>query len=93
MDGKSATCERDRLPAPVNARIGSLEVDFLWRHSRLVVETDGYRYHRGRTAFEGDRERDLALRMQGYQVLRLTHRQLTAAPRRVAELLKRLPAP
>lgn len=41
-------CRRHRLPMPeVNVRIGRHLVDFLWREQRLVVETDGYRYHRG----------------------------------------------
>jgi very-short-patch-repair endonuclease len=54
---------RHRLPDPeVNAQVGGLEVDFLWREQRLIVETDGYRYHRGSAAFEADRERDNRLR-------------------------------
>ena len=78
-------CRRHRLPAPeVNVRIGSREVDFLWREQRLIVETDGYRYHRGATAFEDDHERDLDLRSQAYDVLRLTYRQITKDPTRAA---------
>ena len=46
-------CRRHRLPLPeANQRIGRYEVDFLWRDRSLIVETDGYRYHRGRQAFE-----------------------------------------
>ena len=42
-------CRRHRLPTPeVNARIGPFIVDFLWRDRALIVETDGYRFHRGR---------------------------------------------
>lgn len=45
-------CKRRHLPTPeVNVRIGPHLVDFPWRERRLVVETDGYRYHRGRQAF------------------------------------------
>jgi len=81
-------CRRIRLPMPaVNVRAGGFEVDFLWPERRLVVETDGYRYHRGRAAFEDDRERDLALRALGYEVIRLSARQLER-PGPVAELLK-----
>jgi very-short-patch-repair endonuclease len=84
-------CRRHRLPAPeVNVRVGRHLVDFLWREHRLVVETDGYRYHRGRAAFEGDRDRDLDLRAMGYEVVRLSFRQVTGDPRRVALLLSRL---
>jgi predicted transcriptional regulator of viral defense system len=55
-------CERAALPSPeVNARVGDHVVDFLWRHARLIAETDGYRYHRGRANFEQDRARDAQL--------------------------------
>lgn len=82
-------CRRHNLPIPeVNARIGRLTVDFLWPRRRLVVETDGYRYHRGAVAFEEDRDRDLALRGLGYDVLRLTYRHVTTEADRVAALLR-----
>ena len=78
-------CERYRLPAPeVNVRVGPYEVDFLWRSSRLIVETDGYRYHRGSQAFEDDHDRDLVLRAHGHDVLHFTYRQVTKEPKRVA---------
>jgi very-short-patch-repair endonuclease len=81
-------CRRHKLPKPeVNVRIGSLEVDFLWRAERLVVETDGYRYHRGSQAFEDDHNRDLALRAAGFDVLHFTFRQVTDEPARVANLV------
>jgi very-short-patch-repair endonuclease len=73
----------------VNVRVGRLEVDFLWREAMLVVETDGYRFHRGRAAFETDRDRDLALRAGGYAVIRLTHRQVSEQATRIAEILRR----
>jgi very-short-patch-repair endonuclease len=76
---------RHRLPQPVvNARIGRYEVDFLWREQRLVVETDGFRYHGTRDAFERDRKRDADLQARGYRVLRVTHKQLRDSPRKVA---------
>lgn len=84
-------CKRHRLPAPeVNVRIDSFLVDFLWRDRRLVVETDGYRYHRGRAAFEDDRERDLKLRSLGYEVVRLSYRQVADEPDRIAQTLRDL---
>jgi very-short-patch-repair endonuclease len=70
-------CRRHRLPPPeVNVPVGPYTVDFLWREKRLIVETDGYRYHRGRQAFEDDRARDMQLRLLGYEVLRVTYQQL-----------------
>jgi very-short-patch-repair endonuclease len=71
----------------VNVRVGPHLVDFLWPESRLVVETDGYLYHRGKAAFQDDRERDLDLRRLGYEVLRLSERQVDEEPDRVAEAL------
>jgi very-short-patch-repair endonuclease len=73
----SALCRRHRLPKPeVNARVGSYEVDFLWRDRRVIVETDSWRHHADRSAFERDRARDVALQSLGFRVLRFTHRQL-----------------
>ena len=73
----------------MNARIDSLLVDFVWRNQKLIVETDGYRYHRGRVAFEDDRARDLKLRASGYYVIRLTHRQVMNSPEEVFAILKK----
>jgi very-short-patch-repair endonuclease len=81
-------CRGHGLPTPeLNVRIGPHLVDFLWRDRMLVVETDGYRYHRGRQAFEDDRGRDLDLRGRGYSVIRLTGKQVDEEPRRVAEVV------
>lgn len=81
-------CRRHRLPAPeVNVRIGPHLVDFLWRDNRLVVETDGYIYHRGRVAFEDDRSRELDLRARGFGVICLAGRQIDKEPGRVAEVV------
>jgi very-short-patch-repair endonuclease len=81
-------CGRYGLPKPeVNVRVGRHLVDFLWRGRMLVVETDGYRYHRGRAAFEDDRARGLDLRARGFEVIRLAEKQVEAEPRRVAEVV------
>jgi very-short-patch-repair endonuclease len=73
-------CRRHRFPAPeVNVEVGDIEVDFLWRHRDLVVETDSYRYHRGLIAFENDHDRDLELRALGFDVVRFSEKQLENA--------------
>jgi very-short-patch-repair endonuclease len=56
----------------------------------LVVETDGYRFHRGRLAFESDRARDVQLKLLGYAVVRFTYRQVVSEPSRVARTLRAL---
>ena len=82
-------CGRSALPSPeVNARVGAHVVDFLWRRARLIVETDGWRYHRGRASFEHDRRRDAELAAAGYEVLRITWRQITNEPREVVVALR-----
>ena len=83
-----AICRRHRLPSPeVNVRIGPCLVDFLWREERLVVETDGYPYHRGRDAFQDDRGRELELMRLGYGVLRLSEAQIDEEPKKVGEVV------
>lgn len=81
-------CRRYGLPAPeVNVRVGPYLVDFLWRAARVVVETDGYAYHRGRAAFEDDRGRDLDLRARGFDVIHLSGKQIDKEPRQVVAVV------
>ena len=80
-----ALCAAHGLPRPeVNARVAGLEVDFLFAAQRVVVETDGWRFHGHRAAFERDRRRDAALTRAGYRALRFTHDQVVREPRSVA---------
>lgn len=71
--------QRD-LPAPlINAPVeianGRIEVDFLWREQRFVVEADSRDFHGTAVAFERDRWRDRELMRAGYSVLRVTHKE------------------
>jgi very-short-patch-repair endonuclease len=84
-------CRRHRLPQPdVNAHVGPYEVDFLWRERGLIAETDGFRHHGHRSAFERDRARDAQLQSLGFQVLRFTYRQLTENRSTVVAALRAL---
>jgi very-short-patch-repair endonuclease len=58
-------------------------VDFLWRAQRLILEVDGFAYHGNRVAFERDRLRDADLQAVGYQVMRVTWRQIKQRPEAV----------
>jgi very-short-patch-repair endonuclease len=70
-------CKRHRIARPeTNALIDGYLVDFVWRHRRLIVEVDGYRYHRAPSRFERDREQDVELATQGWRTLRFTWRQV-----------------
>jgi very-short-patch-repair endonuclease len=61
------------LPLPeTNVKFGRFQLDFYWPTERLVVEIDGYNFHRGPDAFGRDREKDLAVRAAGLQMLRFT---------------------
>lgn len=72
------------LPFPmVNAKVARLEVDFLWRPERVVVEVDGYTYHSNKRAFERDRARDAVLVAGGHAVIRITWQQLVETPEAV----------
>jgi very-short-patch-repair endonuclease len=84
-------CRRHRLPQPeVNARVDRFEVDFLWRDQKVIVETDSWRHHGDRAAFERDRARDARLHSHGFRVLRFTWRQIRETPEFVARTLRDL---
>jgi very-short-patch-repair endonuclease len=83
------------LPRPVCNRavmVGDerIEVDFLWSEQRVVVETDGEKFHANSLAFERDRKRDRLLQVDGYRVLRFTHRQVEIEPEAVIASIREL---
>ena len=87
-------CDAQSLPAPeVNAIVEGFEVDALWRAERLIVELDGFEFHKARAAFERDRARDTELQLAGYRVLRITWRRLRDAPAAVANAIRALLLP
>jgi predicted transcriptional regulator of viral defense system len=61
--------------------------DFVWREQRLIVETDGRQTHGTHGAFESDRRRDQRLTLAGWRVLRITWKQLTHEPKRIARIV------
>ena len=82
---------RARLPVPqVNVLVDGYLVDAYWPRARLVVELDGYAYHRGRAAFERDHARATRLRLAGYEFHSFTYRQVTDDPAWVAGVLRSL---
>jgi Protein of unknown function (DUF559) len=83
-------CSREGIPRPiVNGRVCGLEVDAHWPVAMLVVELDGYAYHRSPSAFETDRARDVRLSLAGYRVLRFTYRQIVHEPQLVGAAIRR----
>lgn len=70
-------CEREQIPAPeVNAKVGGLMVDVLWRDAGVIVELDGGAAHGSIARMRTDRARDLELRETGYRVLRYSGDQV-----------------
>jgi hypothetical protein len=71
-------CDDYGVPRPdVNTVIEGMMVDFVWRDARLVVEVDGYGWHKSRRKFGDDRERDVRLKLAGWEVLRFAEEHVT----------------
>ena len=84
-------CRGRGIRAPVvNATIAGYEVDMHWPGTKLIVELDGYEYHRTPTAFEQDRRRDAHLTTLGYTVIRVTGAWLETDPDGVAATIEKL---
>ncbi len=82
------------LPRPaLNVMVAGYEVDVLWPAQRVIVELDGFEFHRTRDAFERDRIRDAALQLAGYVVLRVTFRRLGSDSEALLGTLRSLIAP
>jgi len=82
------------LPRPLtNVNVAGYEVDFAWPEQRLIIEVDGYEFHRSREAFERDRARDAALLAAGHRVLRVTWRQLITEPQQLVATFSSALAP
>ncbi len=92
-----ALCRRLRLPLPkVNEWIDladglpMIRADFVWREQRVIVETDGDRFHGTRQARERDSRRDQRATLAGWRPLRTTWRQVMLRPRELEPVLLRL---
>jgi very-short-patch-repair endonuclease len=69
------------LPRPIAGYpITPYTADFAWPAERVIVETDGWNFHRNRFAFEDDRARDAYLAARGWIVVRITWRRLRKQP-------------
>lgn len=82
--------DRD-LPRPeVNRYDNGREVDFRWPRHRLIVEVDGWQFHRSRRAFVTDRARDRAALRTGWRVARFPATEILRQPARVAAEIRAL---
>jgi very-short-patch-repair endonuclease len=78
------------LPLPLtNQYVEGQLVDAYWPDRGLVVEVDGWKTHKTRSAFEDDRARDSRLAAAHYRVMRFTYRRLRDDAPGVADELRR----
>ncbi|MGN6254234.1 MAG: DUF559 domain-containing protein [Solirubrobacterales bacterium] len=81
------------LPTPLTKqRVNKFEVDFFWPELGLVVETDGWRYHRTPAAQTRDALRFQRHTAAGLTPLRFSHYQVKYEPRHVREILEQTAA-
>jgi hypothetical protein len=78
-----AELRRLDLPQPVANEFivlddggSAIRPDFQWPEHRLVLEADSWKWHRSRGAFERNTRNDQRLTLAGWQVIRVTYRQL-----------------
>ncbi len=86
--------QRYELPQPASQHVVANEsggfvarVDFAYPDQNLVIELDGFAFHRNQAAFRRDRVRQNRLVALGYTVLRFTYWDLLAGPEFVVETL------
>jgi len=78
------------LPVPLTKHmLGKFEVDFYWPDLGLVVETDGWRYHRTPSAQTRDALRFQVHVANGLTPLRFSHYQVKYQPRHVEDILRK----
>jgi very-short-patch-repair endonuclease len=65
------------IPEPhVNSIVNGESVDFYWPAARLIVEVDGFEFHRIHRVFDDDRRKDALQTMAGEHVLRYTQSRI-----------------
>jgi very-short-patch-repair endonuclease len=77
------------LPMPeVNQTVSGYEVDFLWREARVIVELDGFEYHRGEEAWQKDIDRSNTLTIEKWHVRRFTWNMVNNRSEWVFEVIR-----
>jgi hypothetical protein len=86
-----AFCKRYGLPTPVtNTHVLGYEVDVLFPAERVIVEIDSWEFHRFRSSFEGDRNRDVDLLAGGFPTVRVTDERMKGEPEHEARRLHKI---
>jgi very-short-patch-repair endonuclease len=66
------------------------QVDAFFAEHNLIVECDGWEFHKQRSAFEDDRERDAEHLRYGLNTVRITRERLGETPDREAQRLQEI---
>jgi hypothetical protein len=86
-----AFTRRYGLPTPAtNVIVHGHEVDVLFVEERLIVELDSWEFHRFRSNFEDDRNRDADTLAGGYGTVRVTDERLSGEPEAEARRLHKI---
>ena len=81
---------RPERNVPLELPTGRIVADCMWREQRVIVELDSRQAHQTTSRFESDRVRDRQLQILGWQVVRVTWRELHRNPQRLARDLMTL---
>jgi very-short-patch-repair endonuclease len=71
-----------------NYPVGGYKVDVGFPKQKVAIEVDGWAFHSGPEVFVGDRNRQNAIALLGWKVLRFTWLDLTEYPQRVIAEIK-----
>ncbi len=83
-----AFCAAYGLPAPVTgAPVLGFIVDALFPVERVIVELDSWEFHKGKIAFDTDRDRDADTLVAGYVTVRATWERIEVRRQREADRL------
>lgn len=86
-----AFCARYDLPTPeINLPFNGRKLDAYFPDHGVIVELDGWGFHKQRQAFEDDRERDADHLDHGLVTVRITKDRFDATPDPEAARLKRI---
>jgi predicted transcriptional regulator of viral defense system len=84
-------CARYDFPTPiVNTQVAGHEADTWFPQHRIIVELDGWDFHRDHDVFNSDRDRDTDRLAAGIETVRITWDRLTHTPDREAARLKKI---
>jgi hypothetical protein len=86
-----AFCAKHGLPAPIMGQpFRGYILDALFPAEKVIVELDGWDFHKGKIAFEDDRERDAEMLAHSHVTVRMTWDRIHERPRREARRLRKI---